>query len=104
MIVVRGGGSSGRPDLGLIDAVLGDPGALLAEMDRLGMSRLGMVNYPSPKVMGFDASTNDWVARYRDAAPDRLLAWGGMFPAATPDPAGEMVRLLDELRQIGFPE
>jgi predicted TIM-barrel fold metal-dependent hydrolase len=92
----------GRPDLPLIDAVLGDPAALLAEMDRVGMARMGLVNYPAPAVMGFGPTTNDWVAHYRDAAPDRLLAWGGMHPALTPDADSEMRRLLDELRLDGI--
>jgi predicted TIM-barrel fold metal-dependent hydrolase len=92
----------GRADLQLIDKVLGDPAAMLAEMDRVGMVRAGLVNYPAPRVMGFGPSSNDWVARYRDAAPDRFFAWGGMHPAVSPDAAAEMSRLLDDLKMDGI--
>ena len=38
-----------------------------------GWPRVGLINYPSPDLMGFDDSTNDFAARYASAAPHRLL-------------------------------
>jgi predicted TIM-barrel fold metal-dependent hydrolase len=61
-----------------------------------------VVNYPASRIMGFDQSTNDFVAAYRDQRPDKFLAWGGMDPEWVDDPRGEMERLLDELRLDGI--
>jgi uncharacterized protein len=72
-----------------------DPGALLEVMDGSGIQRVGLINYPSPDLMGFDDSTNDFAARYASAAPDRLLPFGGVHPRFTRDPEGDVDRLLD---------
>jgi predicted TIM-barrel fold metal-dependent hydrolase len=93
---------SGREDLEAIRRYEADPGAFADYLASQGVARAGLVNYPSPEVMGFDRTTNDFVAAYRDARPEVFLAWGGMFPAAEADPAGEVRRLLDELRLDGI--
>ena len=72
-----------------------DPGALLEVMDASGVERVGLINYPSPDLMGFDDSTNDFAARYATAAPHRLLPFGGVHPRFTTDPEGDVDRLLD---------
>jgi predicted TIM-barrel fold metal-dependent hydrolase len=72
-----------------------DPGALLEVMDASGIQRVGLINYPSPDLMGFDDSTNDFAARYASAAPERLLPFGGVHPRFTRDPEGDVDRLLD---------
>jgi predicted TIM-barrel fold metal-dependent hydrolase len=72
-----------------------DPGALLQVMDASGIQRVGLINYPSPDLMGFDDSTNDFAARYASAAPERLLPFGGVHPRFTRDPEGDVDRLLD---------
>ena len=41
-------------------ALMDDPKLLLGMMDEQRIARVGMVNYPSPDVMGFDDSTNDF--------------------------------------------
>lgn len=76
-------------------SVMDDPRALLEIMDRSGVWRVGMVSYPSPDVMGFTDSTNAFTARYAQADPERLLAYGGVHPRFTKDPAGDVDRLLD---------
>jgi predicted TIM-barrel fold metal-dependent hydrolase len=93
---------SGREDLEAIRRYEADPHAFADYLASQGVARAGLVNYPSPEVMGFDRTTNDFVAAYRDARPEVFLAWGGMFPAAEADPAGEVRRLLDELRLDGI--
>jgi len=90
-----------RVDRAQIERFQADPDALAAHLDRAGVARAGLVNYPSPAVMGFTSRTNDFVSAYRDRRPDRFLAWGGMHPGFEKDPAGEMERLLDELRLDG---
>jgi predicted TIM-barrel fold metal-dependent hydrolase len=72
-----------------------DPAALLQVMDASGIQRVGLINYPSPDLMGFDDSTNDFAARYASAAPARLLPFGGVHPRFTRDPEGDVDRLLD---------
>ena len=75
-------------------SMMDDPKVLLDIMDRSGVWRVGLVNYVSPDVMGFTDTTNTFVARYAQAAPDRLLPYGGIHPRYTADPAGDVDRLV----------
>jgi len=75
--------------------LMDDPRVLLETMDRAGVWRVGLVNYPSPDVMGFTDATNAFAARYAQANPDRLLAYGGVHPRFTRDPGGDVDRLVD---------
>lgn len=75
-------------------ALMADPRALLDVMDESGIWRVGLVNYPSPDVMGFDDSTNAFAARYAGAAPERLIPYGGVHPRFTTDPEGQVEELL----------
>ena len=77
-------------------SLMDDPRALLDVMDRAGVWRVGLVNYPSPDVMGFDDSTNTFAAKYAQANPERLLAYGGVHARYTRDPAGDVDRLIDQ--------
>ncbi|HVH11389.1 MAG TPA: amidohydrolase family protein [Gemmatimonadales bacterium] len=72
-----------------------DPHALLEVMDRAGVWRAGLVNYPSPDVMGFTTATNTFAANYARTDPERLLPYGGVHPRFTTDPAGDVDRLVD---------
>jgi hypothetical protein len=75
-------------------ALMADPQALLDVMDQSGIWRVGLVNYPSPDVMGFDDSTNTFAAKYASAAPERLIPYGGVHPRFTTDPEGQVEDLL----------
>jgi predicted TIM-barrel fold metal-dependent hydrolase len=75
-------------------ALMADPRALLEVMDESGIWRVGLVNYPSPDVMGFDDSTNAFAAKYASAAPERLIPYGGVHPRFTTDPEGQVEELL----------
>lgn len=75
--------------------VMEDPQALLHIMDRAGVWRVGLVNYPSPDVMGFTNTTNSFAARYAAANPERLLPYGGVHARFTEDPTGDVDRLVD---------
>src|SRR2546429_6845922 len=79
----------------LMIQVMDDPRALLEVMDRAGVWRAGLVNYPSPDVMGFTDATNAFAAKYAQADPERLLPYGGVHPRFTKDPAGDVDRLAD---------
>lgn len=75
-------------------ALMDDPKALLEVMDGSGIWRVGLVNYPSPDVMGFTDETNAFAARYASAAPGRLIPYGGVHPRFTTDPEGQVEELL----------
>ncbi len=77
---------------------LKDPSAFVQYLDRIGAARVGLINYPSPDVMGFSEKTNDFCARYRDSHPDRFIAFGGVHPRLCKDPKAEMKRLIEDLR------
>src|SRR5207247_1947291 len=79
----------------LLISVMDDPKALLEILDRSGVWRVGMVNYPSPDVMGFTNTTNTFAARYAAANPERLLPYGGVDARHTKDPAGDVDRPRD---------
>lgn len=75
-------------------AVMDDPAALLEILDRTDIWRVGLVNYPSPDVMGFTMETNQFAADYASAAPQRLIPYGGVHARFTADPEGEVEELL----------
>ena len=79
----------------LLRRVMDDPATLLELMDRAGVWRVGLVNYPAPEVMGFTDRSNAFAARYALANPERLLPYGGVHPRLTRDPAGDVDRLVE---------
>src|SRR5689334_24712741 len=76
-------------------SLMDDPKALLQVMDRAGVWRVGLVNYPSPDVMGFTDAANTFSATYAAANPERLIPYGGVHPRFTRDAAGDVDRLVD---------
>ncbi len=79
-----------------------DPAKFVALMDREGIERAGIINYVSPRVMGFTNRVNDWVARYCRPFPDRLIGFGSADPWQKKGLAAEMERLTDKLRLPGL--
>ena len=73
-------------------ALMDDPKLLLETMDRAGVWRVGLINYPSPDLMGFTDETNAFAARYAAAAPDRLIPFGGVHPRIAGDVEGQRGR------------
>ena len=92
----------GRTDLEQVQRFIDDPGAFVAFLDSQDIERVGLVNYPSPDLMGFDERVNDFVSAYRDRHPSRFIAFGGMHPRFTKDARAEMRRLLGDLRLDGL--
>jgi len=76
-------------------ALMDDPQALLEVMDASGVWRVALINYPSPDLMGFDDSTNEFSARYAEASPERILPYGGVHARFTKDPEGDVDRLVE---------
>lgn len=79
-------------------ALMEDPKVLLEILDERDIQRVGLINYPSPDLMGFTDETNAFAARYASAAPGRLLPYGGVHPRLTTDPEGQV----EELLQLGI--
>ena len=73
--------------------IMYNPKPLLALMDEERIARVGMVNYPSPDLMGFTDATNEHAAKYAQADPKRLIPYGGVHPLFTRDPEGDVKRL-----------
>ncbi len=76
-------------------SLMDDPKALLEVMDSDQIWRVGLINYPSQDVMGFDDETNVFSSKYAQAAPDRLLPFGGVNPLYATDPEGQVEEILD---------
>ena len=83
----------GRKDYADVERYCTDPRSFLALLDQLGVERAGLINYVAPQIIGFTPEVNDWSARYCKAAPDRLIAFGGVLPGTVPDAGAEMDRL-----------
>jgi len=93
---------NGRNDVDRILEFQANPAALGDYMDAQGIARVGLINYVSPDLMGFDASCNDWIAQYRNTDPSRFIAWGGVHPGFCSDVPAEMKRLLEDLKIDGI--
>jgi predicted TIM-barrel fold metal-dependent hydrolase len=76
-------------------SLMDDPALLLGILDEQGIARVGLVNYPSPSIMGFTDDTNEFAVRYAEADPVRLLPYGGVDPVTTTDAAGSVRRLVE---------
>lgn len=94
--------AAGRNGMDEVHAVCRDPYRLIDHMDARGIEKLVMINYVTPDVVGFTESANDYSANMARAFPDRLIPFGGIDPRRVQDVAGEMDRLLGELRLRGI--
>ena len=83
----------GRKDYADVERYSAQPKEFLALLDRLGIERAGLINYVAPQIIGFTPEVNDWSARYCKAAPDRLIAFGGVLPGTVPDTGAEVDRM-----------
>lgn len=86
---------AGQHDPDFLEQVMYDPKLLLATMDEDGVDRVGLVNYPSPNVMGTDLRTMSHAARYAQAAPERMMWFAGVHPRVTTDPDGDVDALIE---------
>jgi predicted TIM-barrel fold metal-dependent hydrolase len=76
-------------------SLMDDPSMLLRILDEQGIARVGLVNYPSPNIMGFGDDTNEFAVRYAEADPARLLPYGGVDPVTTSDATGAVEHLVE---------
>ncbi|MDG5817675.1 hypothetical protein [Natronococcus sp. A-GB7] len=73
-----------------------NPEAFVDYLDDQGIATAAIINYVSP-ILGYTHDTNEWAASFRDAAPDRVLAFGGFDPRVADDPDAEIETALEEL-------
>ncbi|MBI3450151.1 MAG: amidohydrolase [Acidobacteria bacterium] len=85
----------GRSDFDLIQRMIADPAVFLDHLDATGVARAGIINYPSPDIMGFDDRATAFCARWCAVRPDRLIAFGGVHPRFTKSARDDMNRILD---------
>jgi predicted TIM-barrel fold metal-dependent hydrolase len=85
----------GRTDYDDIMAMIKDPAKFLAYLDSAGIYRAGIINYPSPDIMGFTDEASKFSAEYCSVLPERLIAFGGVHPRFSKDPSGDVKRLVD---------
>jgi len=76
-------------------ALMDDPKLLLKVLDESDIWRVGLINYPSPDLMGFTDETNTFAAEYASTDPERLIPFGGVHPRFTKDPEGQVDELVD---------
>ncbi len=58
---------------------------LLGILDALGCHKGWVINYESPKIMGYPLDTNEWVANFCDNSDNRLVPFGGIDPRINRD-------------------
>ena len=78
-----------------------DPDEFVAYLDSQGIAMAAIINYVS-SLMGYTHDTNDWAAAYREAHPDRILAFGGFDPHVSEDPAATVDHALNNLDLDGI--
>jgi uncharacterized protein len=79
---------------GEVERYLHDPSAFLEYLDRSGVERAVLVNYVSPRVIGYTEKSNDFVLEYCAHNPERLIAVGSVLPSHT-DVERELRRLFE---------
>lgn len=78
-----------------------NPEEFVAYLDEQGVATAAIINYVSP-ILGYTHDTNEWAASFRDAAPDRVLAFGGFDPRVADDPDAEIETALEDLDLDGI--
>lgn len=79
-----------------VERFLEEPSAFLAYLDRCGVERAVLVNYVAPEVVGYTEKSNEFVSRYVQTDPERLIAVGSVLPTHRA-PGQEVARLAGEL-------
>jgi predicted TIM-barrel fold metal-dependent hydrolase len=70
------------------------PKAFLKYLDASGVDRAVLINYVAPEVIGLSSEVNQWVAKYSDTDPRRLLSCGGLHPRHSPNVMADVEQIL----------
>jgi uncharacterized protein len=78
-----------------------DPSPLLELLDKEKVDKAFIINYMSPKVMGYSFATNEWVSKFCSNSEERLIPVGGVDPLSF-ERSGDKIRsyLENELLKI----
>lgn len=87
-----------NPTFPLMQRFMESPEAFLGHMDEEGIAQSWLVNYCAKEVMGYGWEVNEWIARYCEDDPKRLVAVGGYDPRHDGD--GEAA--IGKLRDMGI--
>ncbi|MGZ4815465.1 MAG: amidohydrolase family protein [Terriglobales bacterium] len=83
-----------RPNFAELEEYSREPKKFLAYLDRCGIDRAVLINYPAPETLGFTADVNEWIVDYCKADPNRLLPCGGVHPRFSKDVRGDVEKLI----------
>jgi len=75
-------------------SLMDSPEKFVNHMDDQGVNRAMLVNYLSPKVIGFSPKVNEFVSKYVKGREDRLVACGGIDPFKVKDAKKWISRLV----------
>jgi hypothetical protein len=70
------------------------PKAFLNLLDACGVDRAVLINYVAPEVIGFTPEVNEWIARYVQEDPKRLLPCGSIHPRHSQNVMAEMEQII----------
>ena len=83
-----------RPNFDQIVQFCHSPKLFLEHLDACGIDRAALINYVAPEVIGFTSEVNEWIARYVQADPRRLLSCGSIHPKHSPNVLADMEQIL----------
>jgi predicted TIM-barrel fold metal-dependent hydrolase len=70
------------------------PKLFLGHLDACGIDRAALINYVAPEVIGFTSEVNEWIARYVQTDPKRLLSCGSIHPKHSANVLADMEQIL----------
>ncbi len=85
---------SKRPDFDRIIEYCNSPRAFLKHLDEIGIDRAVLINYVAPEVIGFTSGVNEWIARYVQEDPRRLLPCGSVHPRHSENVQADMEQIV----------
>ena len=83
-----------RPNFDQIVEFCHSPKLFLAHLDACGIDRAALINYVAPEVIGFTSEVNEWIARYVQTDPKRLLSCGSIHPKHSANVLADMEQIL----------
>ena len=70
------------------------PKLFLMHLDACGIDRAALINYVAPEVIGFTPAVNEWIARYVQEDPKRLLPCGSIHPRHSQNVLADMEQII----------
>jgi len=83
-----------RPNFAELEEYSREPKKFLAYLNKVGVDRATLINYPAQEVLGFSNDVNEWIINYCKADSKRLLPCGGVHPRFSEDVARDVEELI----------